>query len=272
MAQVEEVPGAISQGRTRPEACENVIDALRLMLKPETPPDRRPQPRAALSPAGIVKRRALERHLRGHGAEVLDQGAKHTKWRGPTGGALHHAAPQRDRSRRRGRHLRAARRSNAAQPALIPHRRRDRRLKAITTPTRRRASPDLRAAPGAGRSGHAREGVTRPAPPQNPQSRGLGASATPEGASRAQPSRSAHDGEPDRYDIAALPLFVERFARPGVGLPVRTTTLGSMVAGRRGGRAAAVGARHAPRGRGGVGMACERHDELLSAGYACRSH
>ena len=35
MAQVEEVPGAISQGRTRLEARENVIDALRLMLKPE---------------------------------------------------------------------------------------------------------------------------------------------------------------------------------------------------------------------------------------------
>jgi predicted RNase H-like HicB family nuclease len=35
MAQVEEVPGAISQGRTREEARENVIDALRLMLKPE---------------------------------------------------------------------------------------------------------------------------------------------------------------------------------------------------------------------------------------------
>ena len=35
MAQVEEVTGAISQGRTRAEARENVIDALRLMLKPE---------------------------------------------------------------------------------------------------------------------------------------------------------------------------------------------------------------------------------------------
>jgi len=35
MAQVEEVPGAIGQGRTRPEARENVIDALRLMLRPE---------------------------------------------------------------------------------------------------------------------------------------------------------------------------------------------------------------------------------------------
>lgn len=35
MAHVEQVPGAISQGRTRPEARENVIDALRLMLKPE---------------------------------------------------------------------------------------------------------------------------------------------------------------------------------------------------------------------------------------------
>jgi predicted RNase H-like HicB family nuclease len=35
MAQVEEVPGAISQGRTREEARENVVDALRLMVKPE---------------------------------------------------------------------------------------------------------------------------------------------------------------------------------------------------------------------------------------------
>ena len=35
MAQVDEVPGAISQGRTRSEARDNVIDALRLMLKPE---------------------------------------------------------------------------------------------------------------------------------------------------------------------------------------------------------------------------------------------
>lgn len=35
VAQVVEVPGAISQGRTRPEARENVIDALRLMLSPD---------------------------------------------------------------------------------------------------------------------------------------------------------------------------------------------------------------------------------------------
>lgn len=33
VAQVVEVPGAISQGRTREEARENVIDALRLMLE-----------------------------------------------------------------------------------------------------------------------------------------------------------------------------------------------------------------------------------------------
>ena len=33
-----------------------------------------------------MKRRALERHLREHGAAILDEGAKHTKWRGPTGG------------------------------------------------------------------------------------------------------------------------------------------------------------------------------------------
>lgn len=35
LARVVEVPGAISQGRTREEARENVIDALRLMLSPD---------------------------------------------------------------------------------------------------------------------------------------------------------------------------------------------------------------------------------------------
>jgi predicted RNase H-like HicB family nuclease len=35
VARVVEVPGAISQGRSRQEARENVIDALRLMLAPD---------------------------------------------------------------------------------------------------------------------------------------------------------------------------------------------------------------------------------------------
>jgi predicted RNase H-like HicB family nuclease len=35
VARVVEVPGAISQGRTREEARENVVDALRLMLSPD---------------------------------------------------------------------------------------------------------------------------------------------------------------------------------------------------------------------------------------------
>jgi predicted RNase H-like HicB family nuclease len=35
VARVLEVPGALSQGRTRKEARENVIDALALMLSPE---------------------------------------------------------------------------------------------------------------------------------------------------------------------------------------------------------------------------------------------
>jgi predicted RNase H-like HicB family nuclease len=35
VAQVKEVPGAVSQGRNRGEARESVIDALRLMLSPE---------------------------------------------------------------------------------------------------------------------------------------------------------------------------------------------------------------------------------------------
>jgi predicted RNase H-like HicB family nuclease len=34
-ARVVEVPGALSQGRTREEARENVIDALRLLLTPD---------------------------------------------------------------------------------------------------------------------------------------------------------------------------------------------------------------------------------------------
>ena len=35
VASVVEVPGALSQGRTREEARTNVIDALRLMLSPD---------------------------------------------------------------------------------------------------------------------------------------------------------------------------------------------------------------------------------------------
>lgn len=33
-----------------------------------------------------MKRRALERHLRAHGAEAFEEGARHTKWRGASGG------------------------------------------------------------------------------------------------------------------------------------------------------------------------------------------
>ncbi len=35
LATIPEVPGAISQGRTREEACANVIDALRTVLTPD---------------------------------------------------------------------------------------------------------------------------------------------------------------------------------------------------------------------------------------------
>lgn len=35
VAHVVEVPGAVSQGRTREEAHDNVIDALKLMLSPD---------------------------------------------------------------------------------------------------------------------------------------------------------------------------------------------------------------------------------------------
>jgi predicted RNase H-like HicB family nuclease len=39
VARVVQVPGAISQGRTREEARDNVIDALRLMLAPDDDTD-----------------------------------------------------------------------------------------------------------------------------------------------------------------------------------------------------------------------------------------
>jgi predicted RNase H-like HicB family nuclease len=35
MVSIPEVPGVLSQGRTREEARENILDALRLMLSPE---------------------------------------------------------------------------------------------------------------------------------------------------------------------------------------------------------------------------------------------
>jgi predicted RNase H-like HicB family nuclease len=47
MAQVEEVPGALSQGETGAQARENVLDALRLMLSDDDAggdPDREPLP------------------------------------------------------------------------------------------------------------------------------------------------------------------------------------------------------------------------------------
>ena len=42
VARVVQVPGAMIQGRTREEACENVIDALRLMLAQDDDADARP--------------------------------------------------------------------------------------------------------------------------------------------------------------------------------------------------------------------------------------
>ncbi len=51
MAQVVEVPGAMSQGRDRAQARANVLDALRLMLSPE--------PAAASGPDSEVVQLAL---------------------------------------------------------------------------------------------------------------------------------------------------------------------------------------------------------------------
>lgn len=46
VASVNEVPGALSQGRTRDEARENVIDALRSMLAPDDDDPRVPAGRS----------------------------------------------------------------------------------------------------------------------------------------------------------------------------------------------------------------------------------
>jgi predicted RNase H-like HicB family nuclease len=44
VAAIQEVPGAISQGRTREEARANVIDALRIVLTPDDQLAGRPSP------------------------------------------------------------------------------------------------------------------------------------------------------------------------------------------------------------------------------------
>ena len=71
VARVVEVPGAMSQGRTREEARENVVDALAVMLAPDdddasVAAGRSEQLDLPLSLS--VKLRDLERHLTGHGA------------------------------------------------------------------------------------------------------------------------------------------------------------------------------------------------------------
>jgi antitoxin HicB len=78
IASIPEVPGAHSQGKTREEARENVIDALRGILElrfgehPETPAADSGLLELAI---GGVKRRDLERHLRAHGVRLLREGA-----------------------------------------------------------------------------------------------------------------------------------------------------------------------------------------------------
>ncbi len=56
MAQIEEIPGALSQGHTREAARANVLDALRLMLTPDkaiaTDPDREPLAIQVVTQAG----------------------------------------------------------------------------------------------------------------------------------------------------------------------------------------------------------------------------
>jgi mRNA interferase HicA len=84
IASIPEVRGVHSQGRTREQARANVLDALQLMLSPEPgdPRDSRERETASLH-AGRVKRRDLERHLRAHGCQLIDEGANHTRWGGP---------------------------------------------------------------------------------------------------------------------------------------------------------------------------------------------
>ena len=86
---VPEVPGTMSQGRTRQEARANVIDALQLMLSPEPGARARRtsvrRSRAAHPDDRRMKRRNLERHLRDHGCRQIDEGASHARWATPTG-------------------------------------------------------------------------------------------------------------------------------------------------------------------------------------------
>ena len=54
VARVVEVPGAISQGRTREEARENVVDALQLMLPPRRC-ERRRRPQRTARPQAVAR-------------------------------------------------------------------------------------------------------------------------------------------------------------------------------------------------------------------------
>ncbi len=85
VASIPAVPGALSQGRTRAEARENVLDALALMLSPEPIEANDERERELLHLSYRVKRRKLEQHLRQHGCHRLDQGGNHTRWIGPGG-------------------------------------------------------------------------------------------------------------------------------------------------------------------------------------------
>lgn len=58
----------------------------------------------------MIKRTALERHLRQHGCTKVREGGKHSVWRGP-GGSQHGSSPSRDTSHYGTEHLQAAGRS-----------------------------------------------------------------------------------------------------------------------------------------------------------------
>jgi predicted RNase H-like HicB family nuclease len=78
MARVVEVPGALSQGRTREEAHANVLDALRWMLNPE-PDEPSGEDRDSVPLTIDASSAATWSATCAHGARVLDE-VKHTRW------------------------------------------------------------------------------------------------------------------------------------------------------------------------------------------------
>ena len=81
LAFIDQVSGAMSQGRTREEARDNAIDALRALTGYVA--RQRSCPRVGRSASRVVKRLTLERHLREHDLTLLGEDSRDSRWGGP---------------------------------------------------------------------------------------------------------------------------------------------------------------------------------------------